>query len=331
MNKKKVIKTIQYIFFLALGILIFWMFYKNTDFEEYKDQLLNNVRWGWVILSFFLGLLSHLSRAIRWNMLIHPMGYVPKWYNSFLAVMVMYLVNFILPRGGELARCGVLTRYEKIPFTKLVGTVVVERLTDTIAMFVFAFGILLIQLKVVYKFFEEHPDLREGLIDKFSGTSLYIIIGAVLVFIILLYLTRGLYKNKVGGKVKSLYLQLVEGINTIRKMKNAWAYIGHTLFIYAMWLVTMWMFFFSFEPTEDLSLLTAATVFVMSGLAMILPIQSGLGAFHFMVVQTIMLFGVSMQDGKFFAFLAHGATNGMLIISGILSLILLVVVNKKTV
>ena len=130
---KKALNVLKYIIFFGIGIFVFLWVYKEYDLTEFTKTL-QGVKWGWVILSLVFGIISHLSRAIRWNMLIHPLGFTPKVTNTFFSIMIMYATNLIIPRGGELARCTVLSKYEKIPFGKLVGTVVTERATDTLIL-----------------------------------------------------------------------------------------------------------------------------------------------------------------------------------------------------
>ncbi len=327
-NRKNLLKGLQYILFFALGVFIFWRYYKDQDFAQYKDFLQNNVNYWWIVVSFFIGILSHISRAIRWNMLIKPLGYHPRKVNSFLAVMVMYLINFILPRAGEVARCGVLTRYEKIPFAKLIGTVVVERISDFVALMFFAIIIVFSQLPVVGEFFEQHPDLKEGVLGYFTMQNLYIVIGVVALIVLLFFVFQKFVKNKIGGKLKEIINSFTDGIKTIRQLENKWAYIGHTFFIYLMWLGAMFVVFFSYGPTKGLSLQAGMMAFVMGGLAMVLPIQAGIGPWHFMVSQTLVIYGISLDPhGKFFAFLAHSSQNGMLIVFGFIALMILPAFN----
>jgi uncharacterized protein (TIRG00374 family) len=112
---KKALHVLKYIVFLAIGIFLFSLVYKEYDLSDFTNTL-KDIKWGWIILSLVFGILSHLIRAIRWNMLIHPLGFRPKLTNTFFSVMILYATNLVIPRGGELARCTVLSKYEKIPF-----------------------------------------------------------------------------------------------------------------------------------------------------------------------------------------------------------------------
>ena len=253
--KKKIIKTAQYLAFFALGILLFWWVYRDMDMQKFKQQLPFVSLW-WLVVSFIFSILSHISRAIRWNMLIRPLGYKPRTINSFLSVLVMYLTNFIVPRAGELARCSVLGRYEKIPFSKLVGTVVIERTTDLLAMIIFAIGIILLQWPVFSKFLSQNPDVNAKLASLFSLFHILIVVILLIGCILLILAFRKKIKQtSLFKRVSHLYYNLTEGIKAIGKLEHKWRYIGHTVFIYLMWLLALYVVFLSYPPTQHLSIL----------------------------------------------------------------------------
>jgi glycosyltransferase 2 family protein len=327
--KKKLISGLKYILFLCIGVFVFWLVYRDIDMVTLKAAL-GKINYWWLLLSFILGMLSHISRAMRWNMLIRPMGYNPSTINSFLAVMVMYLTNLALPRAGELARCSVLGKYEKISFTKLVGTVVIERFTDGIALIVFAIIIFTLQADVFIKFITSHPDIQARAKDLFSGRNILFLLLAIALFISLLIMYRKkLMRTSLFKRVEGFYLNFLEGIKAIRYMENKWKYIGHTIFIYIMWLAMLYVVFFSYPPTMHLSLAAGMSAFVMGGLAMIAPVQGGIGPWHFMVYETLFIYGIDKTDGKIFALIAHTNTNLALMLMGIIALIVLPIINRE--
>ncbi|MBN2518921.1 MAG: flippase-like domain-containing protein [Bacteroidales bacterium] len=327
--KKKIINTIKYLLFLAVGIFLFWLVYKDLKLDLLKEEL-KNINYWWIILSVLIGLLSHYSRALRWNMLIHPLGYKPKTMNSFMAVMVMYLTNLAIPRAGEIARCSVLTKYEKISFSKLVGTVVVERTTDVIALIFFAALIMLSQISVIQEFLQNYPETYERIKGLFSVKNIIIITLIIIIFFISIFIFRKTFKKtKLYKKIAEILQGFIEGIKTITHLKNKWIYIGHTVFIYVMWLIAMYVIFFSFKPTSHLTILAAMGTFVMGALAMIAPVQGGIGPYHFMVIEALFIYGIDKTDGKIFALVAHAAANLPLMFFGLISLIILPFINRN--
>lgn len=328
MNRKSILNGLKYLSFFGLGVFLFWLVYRNFDFETLMHEL-GKVNLWWILLSLVFLMLSNVSRAIRWNMLIRPLGHNPRTINTLLAVLVMYLTNLALPRAGELARCSVLGRYEKIPFTKLVGTVVVERISDTVALICFTFIIMLSQWTVVSQFMQQHPDVAAKLGHLFSLLHILLFVLLVIAGLAFLYYFRmKLKKMAFFARIEHLYYNFTDGLKTIGKLENLWYYIGHTVFIYLMWLAALYVVFLSYPPTVHLSILAGAAAFVMGGLAMIAPVQAGIGAWHFMVIETLFIYGIDKVEGKTFALIAHTTTNLSMMVFGLIALAILPLINR---
>jgi uncharacterized protein (TIRG00374 family) len=301
--------------------------YKDQDFKTIKRILINDVNYTWILFSLILGLVSHLSRTIRWNLLIEPLGRKPRLLNTFLAVMVGYLMNLALPRMGEISRCGVLARYEKISFTKLVGTVVLERLIDVLMLLVFLVIVILTQFGQVLEFLKNNPEVNEKLQKVIYSP---VLIGGLLVFLIALWISR--HKIRESSLVKKglgFVGQFVEGFRSIGKMKKKGLFIFHSVLIWVLYYLMTYLIFFSFGFTSHLGPLAGLTVFVLGSFGMVAPVQGGIGAWHFMVIEGLALYGVNKADGKVFALLAHGTSTIMLIVLGLIGLIALPFVNER--
>ncbi len=326
---KKILNIIKYLFFLAIGIFLFSRVYKAYDLTGFLNTL-KDIKWGWIILSLIFALISHFSRAVRWNMLIHPLGYKPKVTNTFFSVMIMYATNLIIPRGGELARCTILSRYEKIPFGKLVGTVVTERATDTLILFVLVISTIFLQIGVFKQFLANNPQFGQNF--GFIFEPWFWILGALLGFggLFLLWKFRSrLKKIKIIAKLYDLLFHFFEGIKSIRRLERPWAYVGHSVLIYIMYFLMMYVVFFSYQPTSHIGPIAGLTAFIMGGLAMLMPVQGGIGAWHFMVIETLSIYGLDKLHGKDFALISHTSMNLMILIVGGLFFILLPIYNRK--
>jgi uncharacterized protein (TIRG00374 family) len=326
--KQKVVKTLKFSSFFLLGILIFWMVYKDQDINRIKSILSNDVNYFWIVVSLFLGLISHISRTIRWNLMIEPLGHKPRALNTFLAVMIGYLMNLALPRMGEISRCGVLARYEKIPFTKLVGTVVLERLIDMLVLLLLLLVVVVTQFGQVLEFLNNNPQVKEKL-EKVMYSP--VLLGGLLVFLLIVWFSR----HKILGssfvkKIMGFVGQFVEGFRSILKLKRVGVFIFHSFFIWILYYLMLYCVFFSFGFTSHLSALAGLTVFVLGSFGMVAPVQGGIGAWHFMVIEGLALYGVDRVDGKVFALLAHGSTTIMLIVLGLISLLVLPFVNERS-
>lgn len=329
MNKK--LKNIfKIIIFFSVGIIIFWWVSKDQDWDVLKEALAN-ANYTWIFVSLILGMLSHISRAARWNLLIKPLGYKPKLINSFFSVMIMYLSNIAIPRSGEVVRCGVLGKTENIPFSNLLGTVFIERVIDFVMLFIFLAIVLLTQMDVLFKFLTNNPDIKDNIDTLISSTPTLISIGLFFILIIsLIYFFRArIKKTKLFAKIENIVQHFSDGIKSIFKMEKKIEFIAHSIFIWVMYFTMIYIVFWSFDFTEHLSLLTGLTVFVMSAFGMVAPSPGGIGTWHFMVIETLFVFGISKADGYAFAIAAHGSITLMVIIIGVASVILLPIVNKK--
>lgn len=334
--KKWAINISKYLLFLAAGIFIFWWIYKDLPVEELKSAF-KDINYLWIIVSLMLGLLAQISRAIRWNMLIRPMGYKPKFYNTFLSVLILYFINLLAPRAGEVVRCTVLSKYEKIPFTKLVGTVFVERMADVVTLVFLAILIILTQLGIFVRFFSVHPEMKDKLASLLSIRNISFGISGLVILLVLYFIIRKYFSRKGKdskstfiNKLKHIKYDVVEGIKTILKLENKWYFIGHTLFIFIMWLFMLFVIFLAYEPTKNLSIWTGMMVFLMGGLAMIAPVQGGIGPWHFMVYETLFVYGIDKAHGKIFALIAHTSTNIIYyLIFGLLAFIMLPILNNS--
>ncbi len=229
---KKFLSIFKYFIFLGAGILVFWWVYKDEPLDKYKGAF-QHLNYFWILVSIFFSVLSQISRAMRWNMLIRPLGYKPKLYNSYLCVLILYFVNLLLPRAGEVFRCTILSKYEKIPFAKLAGTVFVERLADLITLMLLAVVIIISQLRVFATFFNTHPDIRDNALHIFSLRNLLFALIAVLVIVSAFVLFNHYYNrnkhdrgNLFVKKIRLIRQNFLEGIKSIAKLENKWIFIG---------------------------------------------------------------------------------------------------------
>jgi len=329
--KKKLANTLKFLIFFSIGASLFWITYRDQNASELIHTIKNDVNYYWILLSLFFGLLSHISRTIRWNLLIESLGKKPRTVNTFLAVMVGYFANLALPRMGEISRCGIISKYEKISFSQLVGTVVLERVLDIIMLIVFLLIALSTQFSVIANFFANNPEVSEKLSNVFaSAYTLYTLIAITLA----IWLLRKKFRHTgFFKKIDQTLQNFMDGFRTIKKIENKWPFILHTVFIWVMYYLMTYICFFSFGFTSNLPALAGLTVFVMSAFGMVAPVQGGIGAWHFMVIGTLLVYlpGVNNIESmsRSFALVVHGAQTAMIIIVGALSVIALPFANRK--
>lgn len=326
--RKQVFNILKYILFLGLGVFILWLMYREQD----PNQIINafkEVDYFWIFLSLVFSILSIVSRTIRWQLLINSIGHKTRFINVFLSCYVLYMVNFFFPRAGEVARCAIVSGTDKVPFAKLVGTMIVERLADFVMLVFLAIVIFTWNIPVIKEFFIDNPAITEKLYSLLSVRN--IIIGIVLIAsLIVVFIYFWKKRRAKAGKKESLWSKLKVGIYSIAQLENKWAFVGHTLFIFMMWLAMLYVVFLAFEPTSHLSIRAGMVTFLMGGFAMLAPIQGGIGAWHFMVASTLTsIYGILLFDAQIFAIIAHTTTNLVYIILGAIALVALFIINGK--
>ncbi len=317
-------KIIRGTLFFTLGIGMFWYVYRDLDLSVLEETLYE-LKYEWIFASFFFGLLSHYIRALRWKMLIESLGHKPRSLNLFLSVLVLYFVNLIIPRGGEFARCGTVSRYEKIPFMRLFGTVFVERITDIFAFLVIFLGVIIWKFELV-------KTLIGSLNFDLSGYHTKIMLVGVggLVMVLFYFVSRrfGLL-DRFHHKIKTVKANIKNGLQSILLIRNVWLYLAHTAVIFIAWLLMLYVIFFAYAPTSNMTFGAAIFAYTVGTLAYFLPIQAGIGVWHFLIIQSLFFFGLEKEAGMMYALIAHTFTNLVYLIFGGVGFLVLPFVNQK--
>ena len=325
--KKVALKVLKFLGFFALGAFIFWLIYKDQDIDRIKSVLKNDVNYFWVVLSLLLGLISHTSRTMRWQLMIEPVSHKPGFVNTFLAVMIGYLMNLAFPRMGEVSRCGVLSRYEKISFTKLFGTVVAERLIDVISLLILLIIVIFSQFREMITFLNHNPSIKSKLIS--ITTSPYSFIALAVLIILIIVFRSKIKQNVVFKKVKGILANFKEGFISIRSIKRKGWFYFHSVFIWLMYYMMLYIVFFAFDFTKGLGPIAGLTTFVLASFGMVAPVQGGIGPWHFMATEALKLYNVSYENGVIFALVAHTTTTAMIILVGLISVMILPFINRE--
>ena len=326
--KNFIISALKFAIPLGVGIFLIWYVYSLLSPNE-KEELfdaMERANYWWIALSMFLGILSHLSRAYRWKYLLQPLNYNPRFLNSFFSVMTGYLINLLVPRLGEITRCGVMSRYEKIPFNKLFGTVIAERIADLTILTILTLSVILAQLSTL-------KDLLYSIIpNEISGNTIILI--CMILFVSALVIIRVLYvylKNSTKPfaiKIKSLIQGFLDGLKSIIEMENRVLFILHTLFIWLMYFAMFYLCFFSLEETSDIPIVGVLAAFVMGGISIIF-IQGGIGVYPAAIMEVLFLYEIIKPTGLALGWIIWISQTAMLIVMGVLSLLLISRYNKS--
>ncbi len=327
--KRWILSILKYIFFLALGLFLAWWQFDKMSALQKKDfsESLQHANYFLVIPIVIIALLSHISRALRWKLLIEPMGYKPGTANTFYAVMSGYLVNTFVPRAGEILKCTLLSRNEKIPANKLFGTIVAERVFDLFCYFIIIIVSILVQLKFVGTFVKTKIN---QIADENFDLSIWfklllLIISLLFTMLFLKWLFKRFAHHKYITGFKKFYSGLKEGFITILKLKNRGWFIIHSIFIWLMYLLQIYIGFFVLSSTSHLGMVEASSVLSLSTLAMIVS-PGGIGAFPLAVQEVLLIYNV---DNVSFGWLLWGISTAIIIIAGLISLGLLMYKNKQ--
>lgn len=324
----KLIKSAwQIVLPLALGGFILWWVYRDFDFSRVTAVLFNEMNWWWMVLSLLFGVMSHVIRGLRWKQTLEPLGAYPKTSNAINAVFVSYASNLIVPRVGEVSRCGVLAKYDGVSFSKSLGTVVTERLIDGLCVILITALALVIQMPVFLRFFTATGTNIESFTDVLASVQFWIIVVCAIGIIALAwYLVRTL---TFFEKVRGVVLNVWEGVLSLRSVKNKPKFIIYTFLIWFCYFMQFYVAFFCFSFTAHLGLTAALVMFVCGSIAVIVPTPNGAGPWHFAIISMMVLYGVGEINAGIFALIAHGFQTFLVVLLGIYGIAALPITNKK--
>jgi glycosyltransferase 2 family protein len=326
--KKGLIQTLKFLGFLIVGVILLWLAFRNVELKKMVEGLMD-ANYFWVLLSLIFGFLAYLSRARRWMILINPLGYKPSFSGTFYSLMTGYLANLALPRIGEITRCVALGKKEKIPVDQLLGTVVIERTIDFISLMAILAGLLLFRSGEINQFLKVSifVPLKEKVFSALGFTWIIWVIIIAIVFFSLFFLIRNrkkLRKIRFFAKIFDIARGIINGLKTITNLKRKGEFIFHTIFMWTCYTLMTWVVVFSIEPTSHLTFGDSIFLLVIGGLAMSAPVQSGLGAFHYIISRGLAFVeGVKLEDGLIYAFLTHESQMLFVILVGAFSFYML--------
>ena len=305
---------------LGIGVFFIYLSYNNTSSEDRENIFshIKNANYSFVFLSVVFGALSHISRAYRWKFLLAPLGYKPRLINSLLAVLIGYVSNLGIPRSGELFRATVMDRFENIPFQKGFGTVIAERLVDLFILLCFVSLALILKFDLIWEILANKP------INPVHISL--IIVGVSIVFLILRkFINQS--NNPFLKKIRLFFSELWEGIISLKKMEHKWAFVGHTLFIWLMYLAMFYIMKFSIPETASLGLESLIAAFVVGALA-ISATNGGVGIFPFSVSLVLIAYGISKESSLAFGWIMWTSQTVMIVLFGSLAFFALPLVNR---
>ena len=331
--KKPILTILQYLFFLGLGILFVWLSVKDIHHEEWI-KIKSSLQRGrlWLIVPALLMLfLSHFSRAIRWKILMEPLGYKPSNFNTFAAVMIGYLVNAGVPRLGEVVKCTILSRYEKVRADRLVGTIVMERAVDVVCLGVVFIAALFFQGHIIGEFVGSlFGNFFKSKTGETSFSKLTLFIGSLLALGILLYfLLKRFGHIDAVGKIVTVFKGIFNGLQSIRFIKNKWWFVFHTVLIWMLYLGSTTIGIYALKETAHLGLGGGITTLAVGSVGMIIT-PGGIGAYPALVSQLIEVYGLDKKIvGTTLGWLLWSVQTIIIIVGGLIMIALFSYYNKN--
>ena len=308
------------------GAILYWM-YRDFDFAKMWAFMVDEMNWTWMLLSFPFGILAQTFRAWRWKQTLEPTGEHSRSSVRTNSIFFSYAISLLIPRLGEFARCGILTRYDKVSFAKAIGTVVTERIIDSILILIITGATLLLQIKVFGSFFDQTGTNIDGIFMRFTTAGWIVtLICIVAVIGVIVFLMR---KMTVHSKVKDVMKSVVEGIMSLKKVRNIPLFVVFSIAIWVSYFLHYYLTFFCFDFTENLGIMCALVTFVVGSIAVIVPTPNGAGPWHFAVKTMLVLYGVAETDALYFVLIVHTVQTLLVLVLGIYSVAALALTPQR--
>ena len=303
---------------ISVGVFCIYFSFRNINFSDFT-QYFFEINYTWVAIGIVLGALSHISRSYRWKYLINPLGYKLGFINSVLAVFSAYLINYTIPRAGDLARATMISKYEKIPLEKTLGTIVAERAVDVICI------IIIISIGLIIEF----QRISEKLISLTQDTEISVILIYFGAFVILLFiLNKILKKSKYYKSIANFFSGIIEGLTVIFKMKKRNSFIFHSIFIWLMYILMFWATSKAFVELHEVTFFQLMISFTLAALSIMFS-NGGIGIYPLAVEESLGWYGIQSTTGLAFGWVSWLSQTMMVVIFGGLSLFVLPFINRN--
>lgn len=321
----KIRTVLQSVFFLAFGLFLFYWAMSDVSWSSLWLGI-SNANMFWVAAALLCGGLSHLARSLRWNLLLRPMGYKAREAASFHAVIIGYLVNMAVPRLGEVTRPAALSRMENIPFNKLIGTVVAERVVDLLMTLIIAVLIILLQFDLIIDYISGlfAGTTTDQMLWFFSFIGLFIALG-----VLAIYYRQYIYTLPLIKRFKGFFEGIVDGIKSIVRLKNVGLFLVYSFMIWLMYFMMPYLILFALDGTAHLGVSAGLTILLFGTIAMIIPVPGGIGTFEILVPAGLALYAITGETAETYTILTHGLQVVLIFCIGIWSIVYFIIRNQN--
>ena len=300
---------------LLLGAGILWWMYRDTNWDGFLFTLQHEINWWWMGISMIFGILPQVFRALRWRMTLLPMSEIATRRSCINAIFISYAASLVVPRIGEVTRCGTLKKKEGVRFTKAIGTVVTERVVDSALMLVISGIAFLSQLPTFMQFAAETGFDYRAILSRFTNTGYFVVALCAMMAVGLALIL--IFRYKMFSKGKERMLNLWEGICSLRHIEHPTLYWIYSIGIWVGYYLHFYLAFFCFDFTSGIDPLAALLIFSIGSFAVLVPTPNGAGSWHFAVKTMLVLYGVAESSAILFALVVHTLQTMLVVALGI--------------
>lgn len=288
---------------LLLAATILWWMYRGIRWDDVKQALSSEMSWTWMLLSFPFGVMAQVFRALRWKQLLAPLGENPRLHTCINAVFISYASSLVVPRVGEMLRCGILRRWEGTNFSKGIGTVVTERVIDSVMVMLLALITVACQIPLFMDFFSETGVSLQGILGTFTtaGWLVTLLCGILILCTVVLLVCR----LNFFSRTRAVLTDLKDGIFSVRHVQNPLSFLFYSIGIWVCYYLHFCLTFYCFQYTAQLGPMVALVAFVVGCFAVLVPTPNGAGPWHFAVKTVLVLYGVNQIDAALFVLVVH--------------------------
>jgi uncharacterized membrane protein YbhN (UPF0104 family) len=322
---KKLLTILKYGLLLALSGALMAYALRGQDLSRIGHYI-RTANYFWLGLTMTLSVMGYFSRAYRWQMQLTASKHQARFWDVYHAMMVGYLANIVLPRMGEVIRCSVLWRTNKIPVDVSLGTVVTERVIDLLVLAGLLSTILILDFNRFWGLVTDK--LMGGNYDAMARNRTPLLIAAVIAGVLLLAAVYALFRNlerlrqnALFAKVVTFVKGLLAGVFSVLRLEHKGLFLFHTVFTWVVYFLMNYLAFFCFPETHDLGWRAGLAVLTFGTFGMAAPVSGGIGTFHILVQSVLLAYGVSLEAGIAFALVVHGAQTLLIALLGAVSFV----------
>lgn len=320
--KKLASSILKYAIFIAIGVGLFYFLYNNVDIEQMRKVLREDVNYLWFIPVVVVSIFSHIFRACRWRLQLRAIGIDAPLSALINSIFGTYAVNLIFPRLGEVWRTGYVASRQKASFTAVLGSMVADRLSDTVTVLLLTVFTFFIAQGAFYEFLYTYPQVKDGLWNIVTSPWVWCAVAACVAAVVWLFTCNT--QNRFIVKIKQMVANLWEGFSAIGRMEGKWWFLAYTILIWGCYFLQLYIATFAFSFTHDIGLKATLVLFVLSSIGMGIPTNGGLGSWHIAIIFGLSIYGVGRFDpsnfdpqASAFAMLVWGVQTALLIVLGI--------------